>query len=260
MSTEAKSIKIWYQSFVDQTQQVSYFRDLGRALHRTADPGVRFDLHGIVPPDVELHRLTEFRCAREVVRNALAAQQQGYDAVAIGHFQDAGLYEARAAVEIPVIGLGESSMLYACMLGRKIALVTINPIFIPMHEEQINRYGLRDRVVAVKAITTDPTMLVHAFTDSAMYDRVIQQFREQAQPLVDIGVEVIIPAGGLPALLFSRMQNFTVGQAVVLNCIDVLATMTETAVKLRRLNGMQVSRASTFTLPSAKALREFLDH
>jgi hypothetical protein len=103
-------------------------------------------------------------------------------------------------------------------------------------------------------------MLVRAFTDSAMYDRVIQQFREQAQPLVDIGVEVIIPAGGLPALLFSRMQNFTVGQAVVLNCIDVLATMTETAVKLRRLNGMQVSRASTFTLPSAKALREFLDH
>ena len=151
-------------------------------------------------------------------------------------------------------------MLYACMLGRKIALVTITPIFIPMHEEQIIRYGLRDRVVAVKAITTDPTMLVRAFTDSATYDRIIQQFREQAQPLVDIGVEVIIPAGGLPALLFSRMQNFAVGQAVVLNCIDVLATMTETAVKLRRLNGMQVSRASTFTLPSAKALREFLDH
>lgn len=260
MQIDSKPVKIWYQSFVDPSQQAAYFRDLGQALQGTADPGVQFDLHGIDPPDLELHRLTEFRCSRQVVRNAFAAQQQGYDAVAIGHFQDGGLYEARAAVEIPVLSLGEASMLYACMRGRKIALVTINPVFIPILEEVVERYGLQGRVVAVKAITTDPALLVRAFTDPATYDRVVQQFREQAQPLVDAGVEVIIPAGGLPALLFSRLRNFSVGQAVVLNCITVLTTRTQTAVKLRRLNGTQASRASTFALPSAKALREFLDH
>jgi Asp/Glu/hydantoin racemase len=260
MPVESKPVKIWYQSFVDPGQQAAYFKDLGQALQGMADPGARFDLHGIDPPDLELHRLTEFRCARQVVRNAVTAQQQGYDAFAIGHYQDGGLYEARAAVEIPVLSLGEASMLYACMLGRKIALVTINPVFIPILEEVVERYGLQSRVVAVKAIATDPALLVRAFTDPGTYDRVVRQFREQAQPLVDDGAEVIIPAGGLPALLFSRLQNFTVGQAPVLNCIAVLATMAQTAVKLYRLNGTRASRVWTFALPSAKALQEFLDH
>ena len=77
--------------------------------------------------------------------------------------------------------------------------------------------------------------------------------------MVNGGVEVIIPAGGLPSLLFSRIKNFTVGKALVLNCIAVLAKMTETAVALNRFNGTAPSRLSTFQKPSAKALREFLE-
>jgi Asp/Glu/hydantoin racemase len=252
-------VKIWYQSFIDPKEQVGYFQDLKKALGTLGDQTVSYEVHGITPPDLELHRLTEFRCAAQVVRNAVAAQQQGYDAFAIGHYQDGGLYEARASVDIPVLSLGEASMLFACTLGQKIALVTINPIFIPMHEEQIARYGLRERVVAVKAITSNPADLLRAFTDPVTSEQVLHQFREQVQPLVDGGAEVIIPAGGLPSLLFSRLKNFTVGNALVLNCIAVLAKMTEMAVKLHRLNGTSVSRASTFIKPSQKALHEFLE-
>ncbi len=53
------------------------------------------------------------------------------------------------------------------------------------------------------------------------------------------------------------MKPFTVGNAVVLNCIAVLVKMTEMAVTLHRLNGTSVSRASTFVKPSQKALHEF---
>jgi len=162
-------MKIWYQSFVDPTAQVGYFRHLEEALQAMAGPsagtGVRYDVHGMAPPDLELHRITEFRCAAQVIRNAVSAERQGYDGFAIGHFQDGGLYEARAAVDIPVVGLGEASMLYACTLGRRIALVTINPVFIPFHEEQIVRYGLQQRIVEVKALTTDPVELDRAFID-----------------------------------------------------------------------------------------------
>lgn len=252
-------MKIWYQSFVDPDQQTGYVRDLRSALAACAGPEASYDLHGITPPDLELHRITEFRCAAQVLRNAVTAQQQGYDAFVIGHFQDGGLHEARATVDIPVLGLGETAMLYACTLGRKIALVTINPVFIPFHEEQIARYGLAERVVAVKALTTDPQELDRAFTDSGSFERILRQFREQAQPLVDGGVEVIIPAGGLPMLLFSRITHFTVGPAVVLNGLAVLAKMAELAVTLRRLNGTGVSRAATFAKPSPKALQEFLE-
>lgn len=252
-------MRVWYQSFVHPEQQAGYFKHLAQSLGELADPGVIYDVRGLSPPDTELHRLTEFRCAAQVVRHAVAAQRQGYDAVAIGHFQDGGLYEARGTVDIPVLGLGEASMLYACTLGRTIGLVTINPVFIPLHEEQIARYGLRERIVAVKAVTTVPDELERAFSDPDAFERVQRQFRDQVQPLVDGGVEVIIPAGGLPALLFSRVKDFTVGKAVVVNCIAVLAKMTELAVKLSRLNGTRTSRALTFAKPSEKALREFLE-
>ena len=151
-------------------------------------------------------------------------------------------------------------MLFACTLGQKIGLVTINPVFIPMHEEQIQRYGLGRRIVVVKAIEADPALLVRAFTDTAAYETVLRQFRKQVEPLVTSGVEVIIPAGGLPSLLFSRIKNFRVGEAVVLNCIAVLAKMTELAVALHRFNGTVASRSSTFQKPSAKALKEFLEN
>ena len=259
MPRKSNRIRVWYQSFVDLKQQAAYCKALAQALKRIAADGVTFDVHGIVPPDLELHRLTEFRCARQAIRHAVEAQQQGYDAFAIGHFQDGGLYEARATVDIPVLGLGEAAMLYACTLGQKIGLVTINPLFIPMHEEQIQRYGLTSRVVAVKAIETDPALLVGAFTEKDTFEKVLRQFRKQVEPLVKGGVEVIIPAGGLPALLFSRLKNFTVGKAPVLNCIAVLAKMTETAIALNRFDGTGASRLASFQKPSAKALREFLE-
>jgi arginine deiminase len=129
-----------------------------------------------------------------------------------------------------------------------------------MHEEQIQRYGLARRVVASKALVTDPALLVRAFTDGDTFQEVLRQFRDLVQPLVNDGVEVIIPAGGLPALLFARVKHFTVGNAIVLNSIAVLAKMTETAVALNRLGGAGTSRAATFQKPSAKALQEFLDY
>jgi len=259
VSSQPRRVKIWYQSFVDPDQQSAYSKTLAQALNRMAGKDVRFDVHGIVPPDLELHRLTEFRCARQVIRHAVEAQRQGYDAFAIGHFQDGGLYEARSTVDIPVLGLGEVAMLYACTLGQNIGLVTINPVFIPMHQEQIQRYGLSRRVVAGKAIETVFVFHETATTERKTFETVLHQFRKQVEPLVRGGIEVIIPAGGLPSLLFSRLKNFTVGKALVLNCIAVLAKMTETSVALNRFNGTGASRLATFQKPSAKALREFLD-
>jgi len=254
-------IKIWYQSFVDSTDQAPYFRALGKALEDASDPGVTFDLKGMVPPDRELNRLTELRCSAQVVRNAIAAQREGYDAFAIGHFQDGGLYEARAAVDIPVLALGETSMLHACTLGHAIGIITIHPVFIPILEELVTRYGLRERVVAVKAITSSPADLVSANEDSKAFDHFLHMFRTEVKPLVERGVEVIIPGGGLPAALLARAKDFTVGSGVIiLDPLAVLAKTTELAVKLRRLNGTGVSRAGRFVKASEEAIREFLEN
>src|SRR5204863_6698959 len=98
-------------------------------------------------------------------------------------------------------------MLHACMLGRTFGLVTINPQFIPWHRDQIIRLGLGQRSVGVCAIDTQVATYMQAFEDDGAYQKVKQDFCRQAKSLVELGAEVIIPAGGLPMLLLARENS-----------------------------------------------------
>ena len=99
---------------------------------------------------------------------------------------------------------------------------------------------------------------MRAFEDRGAYEEVREQFQHQAGPLLDLGVEVLVPAGGLPMLLFAREKDFTIGAAVVLNGITVVAKMAEMALKLYRLDGTFVSRAAWFSKASPEAIEQFL--
>jgi allantoin racemase len=254
-----KSTRIWYQSFVDPVTAGPYISRLEEHLAKYATDGVHFDVHGMSPPDGHLGALTEFRCAAQTIRNAIQAEKEGYDAFVIGHFQEPGLVESRTAVDIPVIGLGESAMLHACTLGRTFGLITINPVFIPWHQDQITRYGLGQRATGVRALNTQVSHYVQAFDDEAAYQQVRGEFCREAALLVNDGAEVLIPAGGLPMLLLAREKNFSIDGAVVPNGIAVVAAMAETALRLYQQTGITQSRKGTFAKAPQEAIQEFLD-
>ena len=250
--------RIWYQSFVDPDGQAPYIERLQQTLDGFAAPGVTFEVHGLQPPDHLFHPITEFRCAAQTIRNAVAAERAGYSAFVIGHFQEPGLIEARGAVDIPVIALGESALLTACTMGHKIGLVTIDPVFIPWHEQQIMRHRLEHRVVGVRAIHADLDTFMHAFTNEDAYRAARAEFVEQVRPLVAAGAEVIIPAGGLPMLLFARERGFNVDGAPVLGGIPEVAKAAEMALALQRITGRVISRRGVYAKASPECLDEFL--
>jgi allantoin racemase len=250
--------RIWYQSFVHPVEQEPYLRRLQKLLDGVASPDVKFEVHGLDPPDRLFHPLTELRCSIQAIRNALEAERAKYDAFVIGHFQEPGLLEARAALDIPVVGLGEAALFTACSMGHQLGLVTVDPIFVPWHERQIALHGLAPRVVGVRAIQMDLPQFMRAFTDSSAYLEARANFVEQVRPLVSQGAEVVIPAGGLPMLLFAKESPFLVDDALVLNGIAVVAKVTEQTLELRRVTGSVVSRRSTYRKPSRAAVEEFL--
>jgi len=250
---------ILWQGFVDPEAHRAYADRLADFLEDLGEGETTFEMRGLNPPDRHLHRITEARCAAQAVACVIQAEDDGFDAAIVGHFQDSGLYEARAAVDIPVIGLGESAMLYACTLGQRIGLVTISPAFIPWHEEQVLRYRLERRVVAVRAIDTQVDLFMRAFEERGAYQEVKDQFVTQARELARQGVEVVVAAGGLPALLFRDEHAFTVDGAVVLNPTPIAAWSAQAAVRLRRLSGTLASRASTFARPSEAARAEYVE-
>jgi allantoin racemase len=249
--------RIWYQSFTDPDADRPYFTRLEEYLGSVSSPGCQVEVFGIQPGARHPGPITDFRCAAQAIANALAAEEQGYDAFVIGNFQEAGLAEARSAVRIPVIGLGEATMLHACTLGRKIGLVATTPVHIPYHQDQIARHGLHWRVIAVQAVQADVAWFNRAFDDEREYRSLREAFASQAEPMLGLGIDVIIPAGGYPMLLFAGEPSFAIGGATVLNGLPVAVAAAETAIRLRRLNGTGTSRCAAYALPPNETVTEF---
>ena len=259
MAEPTRPARIWYQSFVHPVEQAPYMKRLQAALDAAASPGVQFEVHGLDPPDHLFHPLTEFRCAAQVIRIAVEAERKGYDAFVIGHFQEPGLLEIRGALDIPVVGFGETNLLAALSMGSGVGLVTIDPTFITWHKRQVRAQGLDQRVVGVRAIHVDLAGFMRAFTDETAYKQVRADFVEQVRPMVAEGAEVILPAGGLPMLLFARESPFVIDGAPVLNGIAVVAKAAEMALALYRLTGATVSRRGTYAKASAACVEEYMN-
>ena len=110
----------------------------------------------------------------------------------------------------------------------------------------------------MRAIHIDLPGFMEAFTDEQAYQRVRADFVAQVRPLVASGAEVIIPAGGLPMMLFTRERPFVIDGALVLNGIAVVAKAAEMALALHRLTGSVVSRRGTYAKASPECIEEFL--
>jgi allantoin racemase len=253
-------MRILWQSFVNAAQNTRYFERLSDYLNKIAAPGTSVELVGMDPPDRDFSRLTEFRCAALAIDRCIEAEEKGYDAFVLGHFQDPGLYEARSAVCIPVVGTGESTMHYAAQLGRRLALITIDPVFEAWHYEQADRYGLGHRVSHVAGLGFDTKDFEAAFEgDRDAFARLLAVFNAKAEPLVNAGADVVVPAGVLPGLLFGRERGLKVGHAPVVNCAAVALKAAEMAVALAQLTGIEPSRGPCYASAPKRAISDFRD-
>jgi allantoin racemase len=251
-------MRIWWQSFVDPAQNAPYLERLREYVNEIAEPGTTVEVQGTTPPDRFFGRLTEFRCAALAIDNAIEAAEQGYDGYVMGHFQDPGLYEARSAVRIPVVGLGETGLHWASQLGRNIALVSIDHVFERWHLEQADLYGLPGRVTHVTAMGALVEDFAAAFAgDEVAYARMLASFTALVEPLVADGADVVLPAGALPGLLLRREIGLTIGHAPVVNCVAVALKAAEAWIRINQLTGLEPSRGPSFAIAPPGAIADF---
>ncbi|HEV2301807.1 MAG TPA: aspartate/glutamate racemase family protein [Stellaceae bacterium] len=251
-------MRLLWQSFVDATQNAPYLERLAAYLNGVAAPGTAVEVRGMSPPDRDFGRLTEFRCAIQAVDAALDAEARGFDGFVMGHFQDPGLYEARSAVHIPVVGTGEATLHLAAQLGRRIGLVSIDPVFEVWHLEQAERYGLSGRLAGIAGLGAVPEDFAAAFAgDEAAFKRLLAAFIDCARPLVEQGADVVVPAGVLPGLLLARERSLSVAHAPVVNCAAAALKSAELWVALHKLDGIEPSRGPSFALAPARAVGDF---
>ncbi len=257
-----KTFRIWAQGATDQVAHHNYLASLLPHMKACCEAGFELEFKTMTPSVTTVHALSEFRFSRQVIRSAIQAERENYDVFFMNHFQDVGLYDARASVNIPVLGLGEATLLHACTMARKLGLLAINPAFIPTHDEQIHRYGLQQRVAGIRAINANIADYMEAFAKPAKKAELWALFEDEARRLIDAGADIIVPTGGIPMMLFGNDPGANVDGAPIVNGVTVVIKAAEMAVKLKRLGFPAVSRhpQSAFALPSAQTLQEFLGH
>src|SRR5437660_12010514 len=252
--------KIWFQGATDRVHMAPYISKVEAHLKSILDPDFSATFHTTTPPATTTHAVTEYRIGRNLIKHAVDAEKQGYAAMAITHFQDAGLAEVKSVVDIPVLGLGETTLFHSLTLRRKLGLVTINPVFIPWHEDQVIRYGLQQRDVGVRAVPATVADFIDSFASDDAKKKLAPKWERECRILLDAGADVIVPAGGLPMMLFGSERGANIDGAPIVNGVTLIAKMAELAVRMREQSGMfAVSRRSNFVKPPEKALKEFLE-
>ena len=144
-----------------------------------------------------------------VIELAREAEAAGAYAVVVGCFFDVGVRDLRECVRLPVVGMGEASMLLASTLGHRFSVVVGRRKWIAQVEENALLAGMERHLVSVPAVGMS---IPEAQADpAAFFDRV----REAARLAVERdGAEVIVLSEIAPPG-FARQLRSELGVAFV---------------------------------------------
>ncbi|MBO9356952.1 hypothetical protein GG851_23430 [Bordetella petrii] len=254
-ASQRKPLRLWHQSMTELDGLGSY-RDFlnkhaGQVLHGEATVhvhGLRAGTyHGRTPTSALGNAFVYHRAVDQIIDYAIQAERDGFDAFVVGSFSEPMLREMRSAVDIPVIGILESSMLVSCSLGQSIAPIANAPEISAIVQSTVKKHGLTSRVLPcapmdppmheaelLEAAAQDPQLVLQAFTNAA------------SQAVARHGADVIVPAESvLASLLIQHKLTQVCGASVV----DVLAIAWRSAIMMVRLRtdcNVQISRAGAY--------------
>jgi allantoin racemase len=132
----------------------------------------------------------------------LAEVHREYDAAIVAAFGDPGLFGARELFDIPVVGMAEASMLTACMLGRRFAIVTFARALGPWYQECVDMHGLAGRCAGIRMLD-DPFDSIGDVQDEKE-DLLVELAGKAAQ---ELDADAIILAGAPLAGLAIRVRD-----------------------------------------------------
>ena len=117
------------------------------------------------------------------------AQAEGFDAVCIDTMSDSGMAALRSVLDIPVIGAGKASMLYALTLGGRFSILAQWEPALPRYRKAIREYGFERQCASIRSFDQPPdfaNLLV------GKEEQVFPRMREVALRCIhDDGAEVI---------------------------------------------------------------------
>lgn len=203
--------------------------------------------HGRTPTSALGNAFVYHRAVDQIIDNAIRAEREGFDAFVIGSFSEPMLREIRSAVDIPVTGILESSMLVSLSLGRRVAPIANAPEISFIVQSAVEKHGLESRVLP--CVPLDPPMHEAELLEAAASnpDALIEAFSRSARhAIAQQGADVIVPAEAVLASVLIARHVTHVDDAPVVDVLAIAWRYALMMIRLRQDCAIGTSRAGAF--------------
>ncbi len=252
-------MKIWWQSSTAIHRLHDYRNTLSEHLNALKRPETQVHINGVDDGSMDLHYNAVVAINSYgpggVLNKIIQAADQGYDAVAIGCFLDPAMQEAREVVRIPVLGLGETCMLMACMYGHRFSGVAFHAKQAQYYDRKAFEYGLASRHIPFGDLGIDFNEVQKAFASPG---QMTETFVKEARRLAAQGAEVILAACATVNAVIRREKIQEVDGALVMDCNAVLLKTAEGMAELAHSVGLRASQRLLYQQPNRRALDEWM--
>lgn len=161
-------------------------------------------------------------------------KEQDIDAVVVGGFGNLGVYGLKEALDIPVLGMSETSMALGSTLGHKFSVLTTLNSFVPAMEDLIKVYEMGPKCASVRAIDMN---VQDSVNDREKTLRLLEE--EIREMILEDSCEVVIlGSGGLSGYNETLQERIGIpildpGQ-VTLKTAEMMVEMNISHSKLRK--------------------------
>jgi len=130
----------------------------------------------------------EALAAPDIIRKVMEAEGEGFDGVIVDCFADPAVRAAREVVDIPVLGAGEPSMLFACSLGQRFSIVTVLDNVIPTLENMAKVVGVSSKLASMRSVGI-PVLELHDKDrlKNALYNEMLKAIKEDNAHVLILG-------------------------------------------------------------------------
>jgi len=255
-------MRIWWQSStpIHSSELKEYREALTKHLNSVKRSNTEISVNGVERGSLELH--LNFTLALNsfgpggVLDKMIQADREGFDAVAIGCFQDPALQEARELTDIPIFGLAETSVHMACMLGNRFSGVAFCDKEAQYFDAIVRKYGLENRAVPFASLGMDfETVFKKGLSDPS---EVMDNFRKCLKTLSLSGVEVVLPACGCVNTIVVREKITEMEGMLILDISTLLLKITEAMADFYKMTGVSRSRKLLYQKPTPENIKQIL--
>ncbi|MCR5230248.1 MAG: aspartate/glutamate racemase family protein [Solobacterium sp.] len=248
--------KIWWQSSVQLDVLPGYKEAIEEHARKILGDDFYVEMHGVeTSPNVTSWQWVEMLNGRDMMENFFRAQEEGFDCIAIGCFADCCLQEAREVLDIPVLGIAETGIMWAKLYGGNATIVSVEDVTTPKRFAMLLREYGAENFINFDICEMTLEEMGEALSKPEKY---IRNFQEVCERNAKAGREVILPGCGLLAALAAKEQYSQVGNTgtIVLDIVGALLKTAEAAVILHERSGLMTSRRGKYRKPSDEFIRK----